>query len=200
MGEFASTLAMTNPAEFAEISREYADSTVVEVAADGAVLLSGTVIWDPSAAHKRTFWAPTAQHSATAGHDSAVGIMINFEDIRANVKGPYVHELPRSFFDLLASDLEGELAHNYRGYIRNEVKPVLDHITGVLHSTYAAMELPDVQWLTETFPGSGPFDSPNQFLSDSIAYTRAWDRVLADWDSDRIGALFPPHHMNAWFG
>jgi hypothetical protein len=65
-----------------------------------------------------------------------------------------------------------------------------------------------VDWLLETFPGHGNADSPNSAFPDGVvAYARAWDRVLAEWDAGRLDVLYPPNHMmpslgmrkfNAW--
>eukprot|EP01051_Picozoa_sp_SAG22_P012696 SAG22_NODE_1344_length_4676_cov_4.090234_3_plen_46_part_00 len=44
----------------------------------------------------------------------------------------------------MSADLNGPIAVDYRGYIRHEVKPALDHIKDVLHPhyMYAAIEAP----------------------------------------------------------
>ena len=32
-------------------------------------------------------------------------------------------------------------------------------------------------------------------MDSVIAYARAWDRVLAEWDTGRLDVLYPPGHM-----
>lgn len=95
----------------------------------------------------------------------------------------------------MAADLDGSLAEDYRGYIRHEVKPVLDRIKDIMHAHYAAIEAPSLEWLIETFPAHGKMDSPSHFPDNTIGYGRAWDRVLAEWDAGRLDVLFPPSHM-----
>ena len=95
----------------------------------------------------------------------------------------------------MAADLNGPLAEDYRGYIRHEVKPVLDRIKDVLHAHFAAIEEPSLDWLLETFPGHGKADYPSQIPDSLVAYARAWDRVLAEWDAGRLDVLYPPNHM-----
>ena len=114
---------------------------------------------------------------------------------RHSVKYPYVRELPQAFLDLMAADLNGPLAEDYRGYIRHEVKPALDRISDVLQAHYAAIEAPSLDWLIETFPGHGKADSPSHIPDSVVAYARAWDRVLAEWDAGRLDVLYPPNHM-----
>eukprot|EP01051_Picozoa_sp_SAG22_P011206 SAG22_NODE_1059_length_5764_cov_3.282966_4_plen_154_part_00 len=111
-----------------------------------------------------------------------------------------VRELPQAFFDLMAADLDGSLAQDYRGYIKHEVKPALDGIKDILHAHYAAIEVPPLEWLIETFPGHGKGDSTNLFAMILAGYARAWDRVLAEWDAGRLDLLFPPGHMMPWSG
>eukprot|EP01051_Picozoa_sp_SAG22_P003883 SAG22_NODE_197_length_15520_cov_116.311264_5_plen_161_part_00 len=85
-----------------------------------------------------------------------------------------------------------------RGYIRHEIKPVLDRIKDILHAHHAAIEAPPHSWLIETFPGHGKFDTPTVIVDNVVTYARAWDRVLAEWDAGRLDVLYPPHHMMPW--
>ena len=98
----------------------------------------------------------------------------------------------------MAADLNGPLAEDYRGYISHEVKPVLDRIKDVVQAHYAAIEARSVDWLIETFPGHGKADTPSSIPVSVVAYARAWDRVLAEWDAGRLDVLYPPNHMMPW--
>ena len=111
------------------------------------------------------------------------------------MKYPYGRELPQAFFDVMAANLDGPLAEDYRGYIRHEVKPTLDRIKDIMHAHYAAIEVPSNDWLIETFPAHSKIDNPNNIVDSAIAYAQAWDRVLAEWDVGRLDVLFPPSHM-----
>eukprot|EP01051_Picozoa_sp_SAG22_P000457 SAG22_NODE_13_length_33548_cov_57.167773_9_plen_62_part_00 len=53
-----------------------------------------------------------------------------------------VRELPQAFFDLMAADLNGPLAEDYRDYMKHEIKPVLDSIKDILQAHFAAIEAP----------------------------------------------------------
>jgi hypothetical protein len=109
-------------------------------------------------------------------------------------KYAYVRELPQAFLDLMAADLAGPLAEDYRVYIRHEVKPVLDRIKDIMHVHFAAIEAPTSEWLMETFPGHGK-TTPNGIVDNVVCYARAWDGVLAEWDAGRLDVLYPPCHM-----
>eukprot|EP01052_Picozoa_sp_SAG31_P015947 SAG31_NODE_1039_length_10212_cov_8.897063_6_plen_273_part_01 len=101
----------------------------------------------------------------------------------------YARELPTAFFELIAANLDGALAMEYRNYIRHQVKPCLDRITSILHANFAAIELPPLEWLVENFLGHG---SVNNIVTDTIAYKIGWDSVLAQWDAQgKSDALFP---------
>eukprot|EP01051_Picozoa_sp_SAG22_P007159 SAG22_NODE_494_length_9810_cov_2.202966_4_plen_114_part_00 len=64
-----------------------------------------------------------------------------------------------------------------------------------MQAHYAAIEAPPLEWLIETFPGHNNSDTPNGIMDKTIAYARAWDRVLAEWDVGRLELLYPPQHM-----
>ena len=55
--------------------------------------------------------------------------------------------------------------------------------------------MPPVEWLIETFPGHNKTDNPNYCVDSTVAYARAWDRVLAEWDAGQLEVLYPPNHM-----
>eukprot|EP01052_Picozoa_sp_SAG31_P034999 SAG31_NODE_4164_length_3518_cov_6.234864_3_plen_102_part_00 len=96
---------------------------------------------------------------------------------------------------MITADLDGTLAHDYRGYVQYEVKPALDRLTNILHAHFPAIETPPLQWLIDTFPGHTKMDSTNNLTNDFIAYMRAWDHVLARWDEGRLDVLFPETQM-----
>ena len=142
-----------------------------------------------------TWGVPSFELSYLAGASSAV-VDVVFQDVMAiAVKYPFVRELTQAFLDLMAADLDGPLAEDYRVYIRHEVKPVLDRIKGIVHAHYAAIEAPPLEWLLETFPAHGEGSSPNNIVDSVVAYAQAWDGVLAEWDAGRLDVLFPPCHM-----
>lgn len=146
-----------------------------------------------------TWGAATWAQSLYAG-DSPAAVDVATQDIVALLKYPYVRELPQAFFDLMAVDVDGPLAEDYRHYIRHEIKPVLDRFADILHAHFAAIEPPSLEWLIETFPGHSGTDSSNNFVDNVVAYARAWGRVLAEWDAGRLDVLFPPHHMMPYLG
>jgi hypothetical protein len=141
-----------------------------------------------------TWGAPTSSLSYLTGASPAV-VDVLWQDVMAWVKYAYVRERPQAFLDLMAADLDGPLAEDYRVYIRYEVKPVLDRIKDIVHAHYAAIEVPSLEWLLETFPAHGKGNTPNNIVDSVVAYARAWDGVLAEWDAGRLDVLFPPCHM-----
>ena len=189
----AKKLEATQPAAFAELySKDYSMRNV-PVNDDGSPLFGGTV---PASIDMKglTWGAPSVNLSYFAGASSAV-VDVWFQDLMALVKYPYVRELPQAFLDLMAADLDGPLAEDYRVYIRYEVKPALDRIQGIVHAHYAAIEAPSLEWLLETFPAHSKANSANNIVDSVVGYARAWDGVLAEWDAGRLDVLFPPCHM-----
>eukprot|EP01052_Picozoa_sp_SAG31_P060241 SAG31_NODE_19439_length_602_cov_0.765408_1_plen_116_part_00 len=100
--------------------------------------------------------ALTFPHSIFVGHTSAATVDVVWQELVTVFGMPYVQELPQFFFDVMADDVDGPLANDYRSYIRREVKKHLDRITDVMHAHFAAIEIPPVSWLMETFPKVGP--------------------------------------------
>mgnify|MGYP007134750371 CR=1 FL=1 len=191
----ATKLETTQPAAFAELYKDYSMKGL-GVEEDGTIHAFGHIVFDPNTDTKgRTVAAATFFTSILNGTSPAV-VDIWFQDAMTILaKHPYARELPQAFLDLMAADLNGPLAADYRGYIRHEVKPVLDRISDVLQAHYAAIEAPSVEWLMETFPGHSSRNSPDNIVDNVICYTRAWDGVLAEWDAGRLDVLFPPCHM-----
>jgi hypothetical protein len=190
----AKKLEATQPAAFAELySKDYSMKNV-PVNDDGLPLIDGSV---PASIDMKglTWGAASSALSFLAGASSAV-VDVWWQDVMAFlVKYAYVRELPQAFLDLMAADLDGPLAEDYRIYIRYEVKPVLDRIKGIVHAHYAAIEVPPLEWLLETSPAHSKGNSPNQIVDNFVAYAHAWDGVLAEWDAGRLDVLFPPCHM-----
>eukprot|EP01051_Picozoa_sp_SAG22_P007941 SAG22_NODE_577_length_8975_cov_12.406827_14_plen_221_part_00 len=174
----------------------------LQVQDDGAVHWFGDfVALDPNIDFKGQTWGHVIASATFFTGCSPAVVDVVFQDFMAyQVKYAYVRELPQAFFDLMAADLDGPLAQDYRDYIKHEVKPALDGIKDILHAHYAAIEIPSLEWLIETFPGHGKADSPNFFAYILVAYARAWDRVLAEWDAGRLEVLFPPNHMMPFSG
>ena len=74
-----------------------------------------------------------------------------------------------------------------------------DRIKDILHTHYAAIEAPPLEWLVETFPGHNKTDAPSAIPDFMVGCARAWGRVLADWDAGRrLDVLHPPTHMFPW--
>eukprot|EP01051_Picozoa_sp_SAG22_P006765 SAG22_NODE_454_length_10311_cov_4.304446_1_plen_590_part_00 len=198
---YTNKLETTQPAAFAELYKGYSMKGL-QVQDDGAVhWLGGVVALDPKIDFKGQTWG-NLHYSAThfTGCSSAA-VDVVFQDLMAFVvKYAYVRELPQAFFDLMAADLDGPLTHDYHGYIKHEVKPVLDSIKDLMHAHYAAIEIPPLEWLIETFPGHNKSDSPTNVVYIVVANARAWDRVLAEWDAGRLEVLFPPNHMMPFLG
>eukprot|EP01052_Picozoa_sp_SAG31_P033649 SAG31_NODE_3830_length_3842_cov_2.970345_2_plen_271_part_00 len=191
----ADKLEATQPEAFAELYQEYSMKHL-DVKADGTIHALGRIHLDPSVDPKGlTWWAATWATSTVAGLSPAV-LDVYIQDMMTMAKHPYVRELPQSFFDLMAADLDGPLAEDYRGYIRHEVKPTLDRITDLMQTHFSAIEPPPLEWLLEMFPGHGQSDTPNQIMDSLVGYALAWNRVLADWSAGhRLDVLHPPNHM-----
>ena len=166
---------------------------------DGTIHMWGRIVFDPNTDTKGWTTGAAAYVTSFLTGTSPAVVDIWLQDVAATVaKYAYVRELPQAFLDLMAADLNGPLAEDYRGYIRHEVKPALDRISDVMQAHYAAIEAPSLDWLIETFPGHGKADSPNAIPDSVVAYARAWDRVLAEWDAGRLDVLYPPNHMMPW--
>ena len=164
---------------------------------DGTIHVWGKPVCKP--VEMMTWGAATWPQSVYAGDSPAV-VDVATQDIVALIKCPFVRELPQAFFDVMAADVDGLLAEDYRYYIRHEIKPILDRFADILHAHFAAIEAPSLEWLIETFPGHGGTDSSNNFADNVVAYARAWGRVLAEWDTGQLDVLFPPHHMMPCLG
>ena len=192
----ATKLETTQPAAFAELYNKDYSMKGMGVEEDGTIHVWGRIAFDPNTdTNGLTTGAVTYNTSMLNGTSPAV-VDIWLQDCAAFlVKYPFVRELPQAFLDLMAADLNGPLAEDYRGYIRHEVKPALDRIKDVMQAHNAAIEAPSADWLIETFPGHSKADSPNGIPDGVVAYARAWDRVLAEWDSGQLDMLYPPNHM-----
>ena len=190
----AKNMEVTQPGAFAELySKDYSMKNL-KVNADGSVSFEDS---DPTNIDMKglTWGAPTAALSYLTGASPAV-VDVWWQDVLAYIaKYAYVRELPQAFLDLMATDLDGPLAADYRVYIRHEVKPVLDRIKDIMHTHYAAIEAPSSEWLMETFPGHSSRVSPNTIVDSVVGYARAWDGVLTEWDAGQLDVLFPPSHM-----
>ena len=189
-----SKLETTQPAAFAELYKKGYSLKTFEVKDDGSI----PGVFDPNIDFKGLTWGAATYASAAVTGASISVADVWLQDIVACWKYPYVRELPQAFFDLMAADLDGPVAEDYRGYIRHEVKPALDRIKDILNAHYAAIEAPPVDWLIETFPGHSKGDFPSNIPGSTVAYARAWDRVLAGWDAGRLDVLYPPSHMMPW--
>eukprot|EP01052_Picozoa_sp_SAG31_P020329 SAG31_NODE_1523_length_8012_cov_39.769240_4_plen_261_part_00 len=199
VGSLAIRLEAAEPEAFASLYAAEYSMSGVEVQMDGTTYALG------QQALATTYYKGVrrAQNyfmlGCSGGSQATVDIL--YDDVLAYYsRAPYVEELPRAFFELLAGDLDGLLAEDYRSYIRHEVKPVLERVTGIVHAHYAAIEVPPLEWLLETFPGQSTTTSPNIFMDGTIAYGRAWDRIFVQWDAGKFDNLFPPNHMIPWCG
>lgn len=192
---FAAKLEAMQPEAFAVLYKEYSMENL-DVQADGTVHFFGSLTLDPNIVDfKGLTSGGSTLFSAIHVGGSSAALDVQVQDRMAwFIEYPYVREAPEVFFDLMAADVDGPLAEHFRGYIRYEVKPALDRIKDILQAHFAAIEAPPSEWLIETFPGHGKTDSPNNIVDSAIAYARAWDRVLADWDKGRLDVLFPPAH------
>ena len=143
-------------------------------------------VFGPNIDFKGLAWGAATYSSALVTGTSISVADVWLQDVMAMWKYPYVRELPQAFLDLMAADLDGPVAEDYRGYIRHKVKPALDRIKDALLAHYAAIEIPPQEWLLKTFPGHGSGDFVSNIPASAVAYARAWDRVLAG----RLDVLF----------
>eukprot|EP01052_Picozoa_sp_SAG31_P056213 SAG31_NODE_15962_length_729_cov_2.074603_1_plen_194_part_10 len=162
----ANKLEATQPEAFAELYKGYSMKGL-EVKDDGSIHGFGQILLDPSN-KGLTFGAATLSESIYVGGSTAA-LDVQLIDFRAELKYPFVHELPEAFFDLMAADLDGPLAEDFRGYIRHEVKPTLVIIKDIIHAHYAAIEAPPREWVAETFPGSSKSASSSSIPSLPVA-------------------------------
>ena len=190
----AKKLEATQPAAFAELYHKDYSMKHLNANADGSVSIDGT---DPTNIDMKglTWGAATNGLSFLTGASPAVVDVYQQDKMALVAKYAYIRELPQAFLDLMAGDVDGPLAADYRVYIRHEVKPVLERIKNIMHAHYAAIEAPSSEWLVETFPGHSSRSTPNNIVDNVVCYARAWDGVLAEWDSGRLDVLFPPSHM-----
>ena len=114
VGASAAKLEATQPEAFAELYKGYS-MKYLDVKANGAVHGFGRLTHDPNAAQGLTYGAAT--EALTYG-GSPAALDVIYEDVMAVATCWGVRELPEAFFDLMAADLSGPLAEEYRGYIR----------------------------------------------------------------------------------
>eukprot|EP01052_Picozoa_sp_SAG31_P037363 SAG31_NODE_4813_length_2941_cov_5.007741_2_plen_523_part_00 len=191
----AKKLEATQPTAFAELYTNDYSMKNPFVKDDGSISING---FDPTNIDMKglTLGAASKFLSYIASGASPAVLDVFWQDFMAFlVKHAYVRELPQAFLDLMAADLDGPLAEDYRVYIRHEIKPVLDRMKDIVHAHFRAIEMPSLEWLIETFPAHGKSDSPNVIVDDVVGYARAWDGVLVEWDAGRLDVLFPPSHM-----
>eukprot|EP01052_Picozoa_sp_SAG31_P044444 SAG31_NODE_7748_length_1605_cov_1.125498_1_plen_286_part_10 len=202
VGGLACMLYETDREAFEELYHSNGYSmNAMKVAENGVVSGDHVVRFDPTRSKGTTWLVPTCSQSLYFAHRSPATIDVAVQDLAACYKGVYVRELPQSFFELMSCNLDGQLAEYYRGYIRRELKPAMDRVTAILHDHYAAIEMPSKDWLMETFAGHVKTDSTDQIVDYSfIGYTRAWNRVLMQWDAGHLDELFPHNHMMPFHG
>eukprot|EP01052_Picozoa_sp_SAG31_P001800 SAG31_NODE_60_length_29419_cov_39.876398_24_plen_241_part_00 len=185
-----------NEQNFAEIYESYSMKHL-DVKSDGTISLRSKILFDPSIETMYpTESASTVFNSMLMGGSVEITDIFTQEFFVVNSE-MYIRELPQAFFDLLASDPTSTLAEEYRSYIRHEVKPALELIKETLYTHFAAVEVPPWEWLVETFPGNdNSIDSPVHIVYNQVSYSRAWDRVLAEWDAGYVNIIYPSSHMN----
>ena len=170
----ATKLEETQPEAFGELYKEYS-MKLVEVQGGSMHMMhdKDRIVFDPSMDRKGLTWGAGSAWLSTSDANSHAATVVHQEDFAAIWKYPFVRELPQAFFDLMAADLDGPLAEDYRVYIRNEVKPVLDRIKNILHEHYAAIEAPPQRWLIDTFPGhSKAGDTPTNIVDSCVSLGR----------------------------
>ena len=95
-------------------------------------------------------FAPVMVGTSYFAGTSPAAVDVTMQDTLALVaKHAYVRELLQAFLDLMAADLNGPLAEDYRSYIRHEVKPVLDRIQDNVHAHFSTIESPSLEWLMD---------------------------------------------------
>eukprot|EP01052_Picozoa_sp_SAG31_P015945 SAG31_NODE_1039_length_10212_cov_8.897063_4_plen_580_part_00 len=200
----ANKLEADQPEAFAEVyaSSGYAMKDLVTTrdgavhGPDGELLLDSSSPGQPQRGQTRA--APTNMRAFFMG-SSAKTVDVAFSDFKtAWAVKPYTRELPEAFFELMSTDLNGPFASDYRGYIKYEIKPVLDLIADIVQAHFATIEQPPVEWLLENFPGHTKTDSSNNIPDGIVAYSRSWARVLARWDAEQLDLLYPPSYMMPW--
>eukprot|EP01052_Picozoa_sp_SAG31_P052502 SAG31_NODE_12991_length_901_cov_1.004988_2_plen_237_part_01 len=159
---------------------------VLVAGGSGAVRFGDQIVLEPTMEPKGQTWAAATLYRSIFGGGSARTVDVVLSDMVATVAKPFVRELPEAFFELMAANLDGPLAQDYRGYILHEVKPTLDLIVDVVRAYYAAIDPPPLHWLLEKFPGHSELDTPSGILDVMNAYPQAWSRVLAEWDAGRL--------------
>ena len=114
-------LEATQPAAFAQLYKDYSMKNL-KVNDDSTVSVDGS---DPTNINMKglTWGAATGALSFLTGASPAVVDVWMQDRMAVRAKYAYVRELPQAFLDLMAADLDGPLAADYRVYIRHEIKP-----------------------------------------------------------------------------
>eukprot|EP01052_Picozoa_sp_SAG31_P014247 SAG31_NODE_877_length_11303_cov_18.744556_7_plen_190_part_00 len=139
---FARNLETSQPEAFGDMYDNAYLMKSLDEAANGTITCMGQIlIGDSWSTQTQTTTGSGAWQSIhVSGSNAAIDIFA--QDVLTFLKFPYVRELPEHFFEVIASDLNGDLASAYREYIRHEVKPALERIKDVVHTHYAAIEIP----------------------------------------------------------
>eukprot|EP01052_Picozoa_sp_SAG31_P024790 SAG31_NODE_2133_length_6372_cov_4.372071_2_plen_267_part_00 len=197
LGSLAHTVETSQPEAFDELYARggYGFKNGLVHGEDGSVSFGGQVLLDPAQPKGLTWTAPTYQRSVYMGYSARV-VDVAVQDVLTFLFTSYAaRELPEAFFELISANLDGPLAEDYRAYIRYQAKPNLDLVVDAVLGHCAMIQLPPLEWLLEKFPGHNKVDTPSLIVDALVAYTQAFDRVLAEWDAGRLDLLYPPNQL-----
>ena len=157
----------------------------LKVQDDGAVHWFGDLVaFDSNIDFKGQTWGHVYYGATIFTGCSPAVVDVVFQDIMAGfMKHAFTRELPQGFLDLMAADLDGPLGprlHQARSQARtrqhqgNPARALRGH-RGIVPGL-ADRDVPGAR---------PPADSVNIFVDQTVAHARAWDRVLAEWESAR---------------
>eukprot|EP01052_Picozoa_sp_SAG31_P055790 SAG31_NODE_15608_length_747_cov_0.785494_1_plen_212_part_10 len=142
-------LQREHPETFALLYSEAHSLAIYRQDADGSLWLKDplTKVFDPHRPKTSTKFAEDNGFALLHYSNSAEAMDVSYRDLMVWVSKPYCDWLPTFIAEMLGSDPNSILAHQYRSHIRCEVLPRLRQISDVLTSQGAIVELPSKEWL-----------------------------------------------------
>eukprot|EP01052_Picozoa_sp_SAG31_P045745 SAG31_NODE_8483_length_1442_cov_21.843634_1_plen_139_part_00 len=124
----AANLEQNQPTVFAELYEKDYSMQGVDVRSDGSVWGFDKVWSEPRQQQSGLTAHAGSICLAITGDSSTAAVDVLLQYVKTIWTQPYIREMPQAFLDLMASDLGGEPATDYRGHVRHELKPMLGRI------------------------------------------------------------------------
>ena len=165
------------------------------------------VVFDPDPPTQITrsannaFLAVTLRSAVNESVSRTAFLVMRHDAATAGLFSACVQELPAGLLGLVGSDLDGEVAHDYRAYVRNEVVPSMRKTADILLTHASVIEMPDLGWLASKFKDENwQMDSSKVFVDNFLGHALAWESVLDCWDQNRLSVLTPQGHALPYKG